>query len=235
MRENRKSASKAPAGQGPYGRAFHFAGQYPLPVWMQHLWVIGALVVGVVALPVVIVIAIKNGAQGDAPLRPRGGAISRQIAAQREAEDPAARAKKQFLEEQSSRPVLDVSAYESMATTELVNAINHAGPENRTQVVRTLALSRSAALRLLPWCNEQLRLATGSEHAAFIWTAAVKFSGCDPADVPRERLNWRAALRLDGSMPLSGEQHAIWACVLDASAAEEAAFRRAAVDSTGPR
>lgn len=204
-------------------------------MWMQHTLVIGALVVGLVALPVVIVMAIKNVAQGDAPFRPRGGAISRQIAAQREAEDPAAQAKKRFLAEQSNRPVLDVSTYEGMATGALVDAINHAGPAKRTQVVRTLALSRPTALRLLPWCNEQLRADTGNEHAEFIWTAAVKFSACDSAQVPRERLYWRAALGLQGAAPLSAEQQAIWSCVLEASAREEAAFQRAAAESTGTR
>lgn len=218
-------------GKGPYGKTFHFAGQYPLPTWMQHVIVVGAVLIGLALLPILIVMAVKNVAQGEAPLRT--GALSRQIAAQREAADPAAQAKRQFLAEQSDRPVLDLSEYEQLATAELINAINHAGAAKRTQVVRTLALSRNTALRLLPWCNEKLRADTSNEHAEFIWVAAVELSGCDPAQIPRERLYWRAALGLEGATPLSPVQRAIWSCVLDAAAAEEASFQSRAAETQG--
>ncbi len=233
MRPVRTPPPRDDKNEGPYGRAFCFAGQYPLPVWMQHVIVVGSLLLGLALLPLLIVMAVKNVSEGEAPLPPRAGALSRQIAAQREAEDPAAQAKRQFLAEQAHRPVLDLSEYEQLATAELINAINHAGAAKRTQVVRTLALSRNTALRLLPWCNENLRADTGNEQAELIWVAAVELSGCDPAQIPRERLYWRAALGLQGATPLSPAQQAIWSCVLDAAAAEEASFRSRAAESQG--
>ncbi|HLP85020.1 MAG TPA: hypothetical protein VK157_11780 [Phycisphaerales bacterium] len=235
MRPSRTPPPVDESKQGPYGRTFHFAGHFPLPMWMQHAIVIVGIILALALLPLLIALAIKNVSEGKPPLPSRTSPLSREVQRQREQSDPAIQAKQQFIAEQSNRPVLDISAYEQLATTDLINAINHAGPSTRTRVVRTLALSRNTALRLLPWCNTQLRTDDANEYAELIWTAAVKFSGCDPAQIPREQLYWRSALKLQGATPLSPQQQEIWSCVLDAATAEESAFRAALTKTQGPQ
>ena len=234
MRPSRTPLPRDDKHNGPYGRTFHFAGQFPLPMWMQHAIVGLGIVIALGLLPVVIALAIKNVSEGKPPLESRSGRIGRHIEEQRERNDPAMQAKQKFLAEQADRPVLDISVYEKMSTTDLIGAINHAGPDRRLTVVRTLALSRNTALRLLPWCNTQLERDPGQDHAAHIWRAAVKLSGCDAAEAPSDWLRWETVLGLPGAAPMTPAEQSKWACVLDAAAAEESAREQNAAEMRGP-
>jgi hypothetical protein len=234
MRPSRTQPPRDDKHKGPYGHAFYFAGQYPLPMWMQHTIVACGLVLVLLFVPVIIALGIKNVSDGKPPVESRSARIGRHIEEQRERNDPAMQAKQKFLAEQADRPVLDITAYEKMSTTDLIGAINHAGPARRLTVVRTLALSRNTALRLLPWCNTQLERDPGQEHATHIWRAAVKLSGCDAAETPSDWLRWESVLGLPGAAPMTSAEQSKWACVLDAAAAEESAFERRAAEIRGP-
>lgn len=226
MRPTRNPSPRNEKDHGPYGRAFYFAGQFPLPVWMQHVIVACGVALMLVLLPVLVALGIKNVSDGKLPFESQSGRIGRHIEEQKERRDPSVQAKQRFLAEQAVRPVLDVSEYEKMSTADLISAVNHAGIQQRLTVVRTLALSRHTALRLLPWCNGELARDPADEHAAFLWRAAVKLSGCDAAEKPSDWLPLGAALGLPGAKPLTSEQQLTWTCVLEAAANEESTFER---------